>query len=1048
MISVWEKDSKGLITVQASTNWKNISATGTSDYIKETCTYYHNSLATGDYGIEKDGRKLTIPISAESLEVENHQNYSFAIIFKVFTGDNEDALLTNLNLSVKIGNDTAQNIILDYGGTTYIVVPCDYYSSVTDVVITNHGSEYVAVPYFAYTLVNRVQETYRYDSGIMAHRLSSTTTSLRSGYYSDVAYDEKQRVATELTREITTDAVAERTEYSYYDASEAPNIAKGKIETISTTKAGSTEIDETKYIYTGSWNDYTETVTTTKGEIKMQSSYNILRANSSCTVTQIDENNLETTEYYETICGDIRLCKVEYGNTREEYGYNNLGQITNINVYEGDSGTPVFSQIDNYDENGVYLGSSYGGTKYTYGYDDTGFVTSIGYGDTAEDAIVTPLMQYLYYEDSWSISSNQLRRKFYMNGNVEEYTYSKVLNGNKAQVDYRNTESGSIAGSYVYNYNSNGTMISQSYIANGSTQVSYDYGEIDNLEQQTISISGLEFKFQYTNHYDTLSNRVNRAQIYSFIGCQTTDTKTTNYNYDTQGRMSELACGSYDVEYAYDKMGRLTNRLVSMPYGYQDIQNENYVYKTYGNGYTTNLLTYIEDQTNAANDRSATYDENGYVTSVTYNENTYTYTYDGVGRLASETIGDTTKTYTYDSQNNVQKAGLTYTNGKLTAVNGAQIVYDAMGNPTKYKGNTFTWEQGRKHVSGSMNGKSFSYAYDGNGMRYEKKVNGVRTCYYYNGDQLLMESKNGKRTYYIYGVTGVEGMIVEENHQENVYYFDKNTLGDIIAIRNQNGNIVAMYKYDAWGNITYQYGSVAELNPFRYRGYYYDTETGFYYLQTRYYDPTICRFINADNYELVATLSSVPGQLNMYAYCNNNPIIYTDETGESFLLTAIIVGAIIGAAIGGTVAGISAAQNGEDALGVTLAVFEGIFVGGVIGGAAGALVGVAPTIGASLSTMMSGTAGAGVMAMSAEAYLVAAGATAVLGNVMFSSSGRPRRNTVQNEQMRAALRENGLNPNEPRIKDFVNRLESEIRRKGLDLNYQKLVEFIKGKLGR
>ena len=119
-------------------------------------------------------------------------------------------------------------------------------------------------------------------------------------------------------------------------------------------------------------------------------------------------------------------------------------------------------------------------------------------------------------------------------------------------------------------------------------------------------------------------------------------------------------------------------------------------------------------------------------------------------------------------------------------------------------------------------------------MRYEKKVNGVKTNYYWNGDQLLMESKNGNRTWYIYGVTGVEGMIVEENHQENVYYFDKNTLGDIIAIRNQNGNIVAMYEYDAWGNITYQYGSVAELNPFRSRGYYYDTETGFYYLQTRY----------------------------------------------------------------------------------------------------------------------------------------------------------------------------------------------------------------------
>ena len=80
---------------------------------------------------------------------------------------------------------------------------------------------------------------------------------------------------------------------------------------------------------------------------------------------------------------------------------------------------------------------------------------------------------------------------------------------------------------------------------------------------------------------------------------------------------------------------------------------------------------------------------------------------------------------------------------------------------------------------------------------------------------------------------------------------------------------------------------IGNINPFRYRGYYYDNETGFYYLQTRYYDPTICRFINADNYELVAQLSSVVGQLNMYAYCGNNPIMYTDETGEAFFIAYI-----------------------------------------------------------------------------------------------------------------------------------------------------------------
>ena len=331
-------------------------------------------------------------------------------------------------------------------------------------------------------------------------------------------------------------------------------------------------------------------------------------------------------------------------------------------------------------------------------------------------------------------------------------------------------------------------------------------------------------------------------------------------------------------------------------------------------------------------------------------------------------------------------------------------------------------------------------------MRFEKTVNGVKTNYYYDGSQLLMESTSGKRTWYIYGVTGIEGMIVESDWQGEYYYFDKNTLGDIVAIRDEYGDIVARYEYDAWGNCTvkngYGYSNtsstfIGNINPFRYRGYYYDTETGFYYLQTRYYDPTICRFINADNYELVAQLSCVPGQLNMYAYCNNNPIMYTDETGESFLLTAIIIGAIIGAVIGGTVAGISAAQNGEDALGVTLAVFDGILLGGLLGGAGGALIGLAPTIGAGLGAMMSGTAGAGATATIASTYVVAAGATAVLGmNLMFASSNRPGDNKKQNQQFRDAMRKLGITD-----KDQMRRVHDKIR--GRNMGYNELLQFIK-----
>ena len=196
----------------------------------------------------------------------------------------------------------------------------------------------------------------------------------------------------------------------------------------------------------------------------------------------------------------------------------------------------------------------------------------------------------------------------------------------------------------------------------------------------------------------------------------------------------------------------------------------------------------------------------------------------------------------------------------------------------------------------------FVFLPDGNGMRHKKVVNGNTTEYYYNGTQLLAEYRKGtdELLAYFYDQSGVAGLIYDSRFGGiRHYYFDKNTLGDIIAIRDEGGNVVAEYFYDAWGNILHEEGGMASVNPFRYRGYYYDVETGFYYLQTRYYDPTICRFINADNYELVAELSYVPGQLNMYAYCGNNPIMYTDETGEIVLTLAIAfaIGAVFSAGV-------------------------------------------------------------------------------------------------------------------------------------------------------
>ena len=134
------------------------------------------------------------------------------------------------------------------------------------------------------------------------------------------------------------------------------------------------------------------------------------------------------------------------------------------------------------------------------------------------------------------------------------------------------------------------------------------------------------------------------------------------------------------------------------------------------------------------------------------------------------------------------------------------------------------------------------------------------------------------------------------------YYFAHNWRGDITSIYDAGGNVVAKYEYDDWGNVLTvtdannksitDKNHIANLNPFRYRSYYYDSESGLYYLMSRYYDPVVHRFINAD--DRIDTNNSILGS-NLFAYCNNNPIIYYDPNGHSFLIAIgiVIVSALV-----------------------------------------------------------------------------------------------------------------------------------------------------------
>ena len=247
----------------------------------------------------------------------------------------------------------------------------------------------------------------------------------------------------------------------------------------------------------------------------------------------------------------------------------------------------------------------------------------------------------------------------------------------------------------------------------------------------------------------------------------------------------------------------------------------------------------------------------------------------------------------------------------LTTFKGRSITYDAVGNPLSYYSGTqysFVWT-GRSLTGATIGTNEYDFTYNEAGIRTSKTKNGVTTTYYLNGSQILGEETNGNITVYLYDAEGTpigmqyHGATYAENVWD-VFWYEKNIQGDIVAVYNQAGTKLISYTYDAWGNFitTYHNGtsssSIAAKNPFTYRGYYYDADLSLYYLNTRYYDSIVGRFVSADNSNV---LSATPDQLtdkNLYAYCDNNPVMRSDNGGEFW---HIVVGAVVGAVVNGAI---------------------------------------------------------------------------------------------------------------------------------------------------
>ena len=314
----------------------------------------------------------------------------------------------------------------------------------------------------------------------------------------------------------------------------------------------------------------------------------------------------------------------------------------------------------------------------------------------------------------------------------------------------------------------------------------------------------------------------------------------------------------------------------------------------------------------------------------------YTHT-----RYTTDLIGNTNYSYA----TGVAEDGDPVWKDQLINYNGTTIRYDAIGNPLNW-GPEFPdirWSRGNRLVYLQNRSQMVTYTYDESGLR-TRKYNGSEYTYYdrdASGNLVHETRNNGKdHLYYYYDANGSIGSI---SYNGVRYAFLKNLQGDVIAILDTDGEVVARYTYDAWGkvlSVTDANGNantsstfIGNVNPIRYRGYYYDKETGFYYVSSRYYDPEVGRWINADNQ---LTIGGDMTGVNLFAYCGNNPVNRIDPTGEAWWhwVAAVAVVAVAAVAVvataGGAAAGLAAVAavgNGVAAATTASTVAAGAFIG-------------------------------------------------------------------------------------------------------------------------
>ncbi len=560
-------------------------------------------------------------------------------------------------------------------------------------------------------------------------------------------------------------------------------------------------------------------------------------------ITDADEN---VTSYTYDSSGN--LTSVKNGDSENSYTYSGLGSVSKI-THNG------FDYSFNYDVFYNLVSTKIGNvTVASHTYDSNGNLTKTAFanGDYLEYA----------YDNYGNISAITGET-----GKIAEMIYNKQGLVTKA-VDYSSGET-----SYYY-YTFDGSLESEYRTSSDGSLTHYIVTDSDGNTVEKTSVNG------QTKTITTGTDKDGKSFV-SNDGI-TNETSTDDFGRTTQVRTVRsdgTLVFNTDYEYANGKAENSTTNLISkfsQSYGGDSVLSYDYSYDNNGNiteikqnGKLTNKYVY-----DSLNELKEEYD---YVNKFYIN-----YSYDGAGNLQNkyEQVLDPTYGYPTGTQNgNTYEYTDTSWKDKLTKVNGSNISYDANGNPLSYRdGMSFEWENGRILKNINTSDKAVQMSYDSNGMRTQKSVDGVKTNYYYDSNKNLIALVKGNDTLLFYYDS--DGSATSFSYNGTMYFYVKNLQGDVIRIIDLAGTEVASYVYDAWGNIKDTKGepTIREINPIRYRGYVYDTETSLYYLQSRYYDPFTGRFLNADDTHYIMFPSLMA---NLYTYCDNNAISNTNTNGKT-----------------------------------------------------------------------------------------------------------------------------------------------------------------------